>query len=103
MGRRQKKTVREAPIQLSSTLPDTRGMFGTKQTTDPVHRLIGSASACGGNPEKDALYLSVTPSQNDGATSYRLTVGEVPVDGFWSVIVYNAQGYFTANERTRTR
>jgi hypothetical protein len=93
------KTVREALIQLSSTLPDTRGMFGTKQTTDPVHRLIGSASAWGGNPEQDALYLSVTPSQNDGVTTYRLTVGEVPVGGFWSVTVYNAQGYFTANER----
>jgi hypothetical protein len=39
----------------------------------------------------------VTPSRNDGATVYRLTVKDVPVDGFWSISVYNAEGYFEAN------
>jgi len=51
----------------------------------------------GGNPEKDALYLSANPARNDGTTVHRLTVGEVPVDGFWSVTVYNEDGFFTAN------
>ena len=27
-----------------------------------------------------------------------LNVKDVPVDGFWSVIVYNAKGYFEAPE-----
>lgn len=72
------KTVRDALLQLATTLPDTKGMFGTKETTDPARRLIGSASAWGGNPEKDALYLNVVPPLNDGATAYRLTVGDVP-------------------------
>src|SRR4029434_9334566 len=35
----------------------------------------------------------VTPKQNDGKTVYKLTVKDVPVDGFWSISVYNAQGY----------
>ncbi|HEY1439693.1 MAG TPA: DUF1254 domain-containing protein [Mycobacterium sp.] len=91
------KKVRDALLQLSATLPDSKRMFGTRNDTDPVRRLIGSASAWGGNPEKDAMYFSVYPAENDGATAYRLTVNEVPVDGFWSVTVYNKDGYFTPN------
>lgn len=35
--------------------------------------------------------------QNDEHAVYRLKVGEVPVNGFWSVSVYNADGYFQKN------
>lgn len=93
------KTVRDALVTLATTLPDTRGMFGTAADTDPVRHLIGSANAWGGNPERDAFYLTVVPSQNDGTTVHRLTVKDVPVDGFWSVTVYNKDGYFTANDQ----
>ncbi|SOX52148.1 hypothetical protein MAAFP003_811, partial [Mycobacterium ahvazicum] len=91
------QAVREALVALSATLPDSHRMFGTQDATDPVRHLAGSASAWGGNPEKDAIYFSSHPAENDGATVYRLTVGEVPVDGFWSVTVYNKDGYFTPN------
>jgi hypothetical protein len=60
------KAVRDALLQLSATLPDSKGMFGTKQDTDPVRRLIGSASAWGGNPEKDATYSASTPPTTTG-------------------------------------
>ncbi len=89
--------VREHLLALAATLPDTKRMFGPKEEVDPVRRLIGSASAWGGNPERDALYLNVTPAKNDGQTIYRLDVKDVPVDGFWSVSVYNAKGYFEPN------
>ncbi|MCW1820352.1 MULTISPECIES: DUF1214 domain-containing protein [Mycolicibacterium] len=91
------KTVREALITLSTTLADTKSMFGPKYAVDPVRHLIGSAFAWGGNPERDALYLTVVPPRNDGATVHRLTVKDVPVDGFWSITVYNQDGYFTPN------
>jgi hypothetical protein len=93
------KAVRDGLLALARTLPDSKRAFGTREGTDPVRHLICSASAWGGNPEKDALYLTVNPPQNDGSAVHRLTVGEVPVDGFWSVTVYNADGYFTANPR----
>ncbi|WP_209447066.1 DUF1254 domain-containing protein [Mycolicibacterium septicum] len=91
------KTVRDALITLSTTLTDTNRMFGPKYDVEPVRHLIGSAFAWGGNPARDALYLTVVPAANDGSTVHRLTVKDVPVDGFWSVTVYNKDGYFTAN------
>jgi hypothetical protein len=92
------KTVRDALLVLNSTLPDLRRAFGRKGQVDPVRHFIGSASGWGGNPDQDALYLNVTPAQNDGAVVYRLDIpAEVPVDGFWSITVYNAEGYITPN------
>lgn len=90
-------TVRNALLQLATTLPDTTRMFGTPETTEPVRRLIGSAAAWGGNPERDALYLNVTPPADTEGAAYRLDVGEVPVDGFWSITVYDGEGYFVPN------
>ncbi len=72
-------------------------MFGPKGNVDPVRHLIGSAVAWGGNPEQDALYLNVTPAHNDGKTIYKLSVKDVPVDGFWSISVYDDKGHFVAN------
>src|SRR5262249_38642782 len=79
------KKVREALIVLNSTLPDLRHAFGSRSEVDPIRHLIGTASAWGGNPDKDALYLNITPAKNDGQTMYKLAVKDVPVDAFWSV------------------
>ena len=90
-------TVRSGLLTLASTMGDFKGAFGRKADVDPVRHLIGTAAAWGGNPDGDARYLNVVPARNDGTTVHRLRVGAVPVDGFWSVSVYNAEGYFEKN------
>ena len=91
------KKVRDALLVLASTTEGFKNAFGPKGKVDPVAHLMGTAAGWGGNPDKDATYLNVTPAKNDGTTIYKLHVAGVPVDGFWSVSLYNAQGYYEKN------
>ena len=91
------KKVRDALLVLATTMPDFNKAFGSKADVDPVRHLVASAAAWGGNPDKDASYLNVTPANNDGKQIYKVNVKDVPVDGFWSISLYNAQGYFEKN------
>jgi hypothetical protein len=78
---------------------NSKGMFGPRDEVDPIHHLIGTAAGWGGNPESAAFYALVTPTKNDGSTIYKLNVPDnVPVDAFWSISVYNADGYFQKND-----
>ena len=91
--------VRKALLALNDTISDSTRAFGKKEDVDPVKHLICTAAGWGGNPDKDARYINVTPLENNGKTVYRLVVKDVPVDGFWSVTVYNADGYMEKNDR----
>jgi hypothetical protein len=92
------KKVRDALLVLSSTSTGFGGAFGKQGEVDPVRRLMGAAAGWGGNPDRDATYLSETPARNDGMLVHRVTVpNDVPVDAFWSVSVYNEQGYYEKN------
>jgi hypothetical protein len=91
--------VRDQLKALGESFPDWNGAAGPKGQLDPVRHLIVTAAGWGLNPEKDAIYLNINPPKNDGTGIYKLNVkGDVPVDGFWSISVYNDKGFFVKNE-----
>ena len=86
----------KALIELSRGVSDTRRTFGKKEEVSEVRHLLATAWAWGGLPIEEAYYLNVEPNLPVGA--YKITVKDVPVDAFWSISVYNKDGYFQENE-----
>lgn len=95
------KTMRQALLNLvaANGKIDSARMFGRADEVDPVQHLMGTAAAWGGNPAKTALYVGGAPERNDGKTPHVMTLKDVPVDGFWSISVYNRDGFFEPNAR----
>jgi len=91
--------VRDAINVLASTRTDTSAYFGDKAKLNPLYHLLGTAYGWGGNPKEAAAYANVVPEKNDGKTPYAVTVKDVPVDGFWSITVYNAKGFMEKNDQ----
>lgn len=90
--------VRKAVLRLARYSDDYSKAFGPADVVDPISHLLGTASGWGGLPETEATYLPGTPDLPTSGT-YRLEMRNVPVNGFWSISVYNADGYFEPNER----
>jgi len=91
------QAVRKPLLALGAAgIHDSTRTFGSKDQVDRVRFLIGSAGGFGGLPETEAYYVIRADPQPVGR--YRLTVEDVPVDAFWSISVYNRDGYFDPNE-----
>lgn len=82
-------------LELAKGLDGLDRCFGSRDEVDPVRHLVGTAVGWGGLPEREAYYINVSPELPVG--EYSLTVADVPVDGFWSISLYNAEGYFAPN------
>ncbi len=87
--------TRSALLELAAGVPDTDRTFGSPSHVDPVRHLIGTASGWGGLPESEAYYYIETEPYEAGR--YTLTLKDVPVDAFWSVSIYNRNGYLEPN------
>jgi len=84
---------------LTTGLSDTSDWFGEVGKVDSLKHLLGAAWGWGANTKESAIYVGATPKKNDGKTPYVLKIPkEVPVDGFWSITVYNAEGYIDINK-----
>jgi hypothetical protein len=91
--------ARKALNDLATLGFDSAYAFGRKEEVRPVDYLVGAAAGWGGLPQNAAFYIMDSVDKNDGKTTHAVTVKDVPVDAFWSITVYNADGYLEANER----
>lgn len=92
-------TMRKAYNMLGSAASSSKNFFGVKCDRSYLDASMGVAVGWGGMQQADALYLPAQVAKNDGKTAYTITVPKVvPIDGFWSVTIYNQERYMVKNE-----
>jgi hypothetical protein len=84
-----------ALIELSRGISDTRRTFGKMKEVNPIRHLLGTVFSWGGFPTKEVVHMNVTPYLPVG--EYRIVVKDVPVEAFWSISLYNKEGFFQKN------
>ncbi len=85
-------------LPLAPFVPNSFHMFGSKDEVEPIRHLLGTAGGWGGLPESEAFYMGADPGLPTG--EYKIEVpAEVPVGAFWSISLYNVEGFFESNAR----
>ena len=92
----QLEKARAALNALAALGVTNKGAFGTPDQVDPVNFLIFAAIGWGGLPNVNTVGVAGSVPKNDG-TPYTVTAKDVPVDAFWSIIVYDEKGFIPDN------
>ena len=101
-NKEQMLTLRKHYNAIGSTTTSSSRYFGVKCDRSYLENAMGVAVGWGGLQQRDALYIPVTPKYNDGKTPYVLRVPkDVPVDGFWSITVYDKDRFMFKNKYNR--
>ena len=93
----QMMTARDALNTLAKLGISNEGALGAKDEVDPIKHLIFTAAGWGGLPLKNTFGILGSVPNNDGSP-HELTAKDVPVRAFWSVIVYDANGFIADND-----
>ena len=88
--------ITELLLELGKGISDNSKAAGTREQVDPIKQLLLSAYGFGTLPETESLLLTVEPNLPIDK-GYALHIKDVPVDGFWSLAMYNDEGYFEKN------
>lgn len=90
-----RSATHKALLVLGEGIRDSSRFFGKKEDVDQTRHMIGAAVGWGGLPEEEAYYMSESEPKPVGR--FTLTLRDVPFDGFWSLSIYNRDGFFEAN------
>ena len=81
--------------QLGEGMTDATACNGTRLEVSPIRHMVSAAFGWGGLPTKEVVYVNDTTQRP--LDHHQLTVKDVPVDGFWSISIYNQTGFFEQN------
>jgi hypothetical protein len=93
--------IRKALSDIAALGFETTYAFGRKDEVRPVDYLVGAAAGWAGLPKTAALYVIDSVNANDGSTPHVVTAKDVPVGEFWSITVYNKDGFLEPNDLNR--
>lgn len=75
--------------------------MGTPAQVDPIAHLIATAAGWGLLPEEETAYFMGLPVEGKEGMVHTLTLKDVPAEAFWSVTVYNREGFMVPNDLGR--